>query len=185
MAIPSSGFCLSTVKNEFVTPRYGEEKMTCFLHWASQNTIAVGNMGGCTLSQFANKSRTTVSNMNVCVAGGLVSPSCFYAETTITDVGNDMRTSNSTEAQVYISYCITNRCGLGSEELCTTGTTSACITSTNSTTVSTILEVTNPYPGAGNAETTLYACGVGFNGFGESTTGSPVSTTIQWLDIGD
>lgn len=182
MAIPASGFCLSTVKNEFTTARYGQEKMTCFLHWASQNTISVGNMSGCKLTQFANKKRTAVGNEYA--EGGLFfDTGCFYAEACITDTGDDMRTSNSTQADAYISYCVTKRCGQNGVETLDFNGSCSIITPTSPQKMCAYIGVSNPYPGSGNAYSKLYMCGYGFNGFGD-VTGSQINVDIQWLDSG-
>jgi hypothetical protein len=186
MPIPASGFCLSTVCSEFVTPRYGDAKMTCFLHWASQNSILVGDMGGCTLSQFGGKCRVSLGTATA-IGGAFSSVGCFKVDTTINHTGRDMRPSTPTSAIISVSYVVCKQDDINPIEIdtnvmgiATSCKTAICVTSTSGT-VCSYVTLNDPYPSSGNSISYIYACGTGLNGFGEEVTGSPVTATITWL----
>jgi hypothetical protein len=191
MPIPASGFCLSTVCAEFIPGRLAGgggnnlPSLDNMVYWGSQTCISIGTTG-CRLSQFANKCRVGVSDAYVENQGlDFLNTRCFYIETCLNNPGNDFRPTNSTQARVCASYCITSRCGeFGTENFCENGTTTVCVTSTPTKVCSYVL-VSNPYPGSGNSFSKIYVCGIGFNGFGTVCTGAAVTNEIQWLDIED
>ena len=184
MAIPSSGFSLSTVCSEFIGTRLaggggGNDKPSLdnMVYWGSQQTIPIGTTT-CRLTQFANKCRGSIigtPTATITAQNGILEH-CVCVSNQF-GAGDDFRATNSTvtDASILVCWVHSPSCYGGGDTIVSTGTT------TSTATLSGYTILYHPNPSDGNITTAVYAQPRVFNGFGQLCSDLYSVGNITWL----